>query len=305
MKLFRPLQGWLRSRLGWPVGWPGSQQGRAYAQTFLDGLSQHPTAGMLREHLAQHYTAKTDTGYCLQYEVGKFTRLPNRYYHFRYGGIEFFALDSNTFNVVAGRSRQRLDEPQLAWFKQRLIQSWQDSSIRGRIVYFHHAPYTTETTHHDQPEILAVRRNLRAVLDQVALEVGHQRGDRPLVDLLLSGHAHCFEYLRTLNTGHADADLDWVVCGGSGMSLRSQRSGGADITEMMRTRGNGFIKRVARSQMFVGKERDQGRSRLRHSFVRVDVQVAGGVKLVLRPFVVEQVQQQWQVREVTQAAACV
>ncbi|MHC5832871.1 MAG: metallophosphoesterase, partial [Nostoc sp.] len=26
-------------------------------------------------------------------------RLPNRYYTFRYGGIDFFALDSNTFNT--------------------------------------------------------------------------------------------------------------------------------------------------------------------------------------------------------------
>ena len=35
---------------------------------------------------------------CLNYQSGKFTRLPNRYYTFHYGGIDFFALDSNTFN---------------------------------------------------------------------------------------------------------------------------------------------------------------------------------------------------------------
>jgi hypothetical protein len=31
--------------------------------------------------------------------TGNFTRLPNRYYTFRCGGIDFFALDTNTFNA--------------------------------------------------------------------------------------------------------------------------------------------------------------------------------------------------------------
>jgi hypothetical protein len=35
---------------------------------------------------------------CLSYRPGSFTRLPNRYYAYRYAGVDFFALDSNTFN---------------------------------------------------------------------------------------------------------------------------------------------------------------------------------------------------------------
>jgi hypothetical protein len=298
MQLMHPLQRWCQSRLGWAIGWPGSHQGRVYAETFLDCLAQQPTTGMLAEHLAQHYTAKTHTGYCLQYEPGQFTRLPNRYYHFRYGGVDFFALDSNTFTQVAGKTSQPIDEPQLQWLRHRLIASWADSTVQGRMIYLHHAPYTTEAAHHDQPEVLAVRRNLRWVLDQVAEAVGERRGDRPLVDLILGGHAHCFEHVRTLNTGHADAHLDWIVCGGSGMSVRSQRPGGSDITEMIGVRGRKFIKPVARSQVFIGKARRQRQVQLQHSFVRVEVQVGEALQLVLRPFVLEQVRQSWVVREV-------
>jgi predicted phosphodiesterase len=80
------------------VGWHGSYQGNAYARAFMDYL-QALNPEQLKLHLDEHYTAKTDTGRCLRYQPGVFTRLPNRYYTFRYGGIDFFALDSNTFNA--------------------------------------------------------------------------------------------------------------------------------------------------------------------------------------------------------------
>ena len=53
----------------------------------------------MENHLDLHYTVKSHTGVCLRYQPGNLTRLPNRYYTFRYGGIDFFALDSNTFNT--------------------------------------------------------------------------------------------------------------------------------------------------------------------------------------------------------------
>jgi hypothetical protein len=80
------------------IGWHGSNQGDAYARAFLDYLAEVSPAE-LEQHLKQHYTAKTDMGRCLRYQPGSFTRLPNRYYNFCYGGIDFFALDSNTFNT--------------------------------------------------------------------------------------------------------------------------------------------------------------------------------------------------------------
>jgi predicted phosphodiesterase len=81
------------------VGWHGSYQGNAFAKAFMDYLQAFNSPENLEHHLDEHYTAKTDTGRCLRYEPGIFTRLPNRYYTFRYGGIDFFALDSNTFNA--------------------------------------------------------------------------------------------------------------------------------------------------------------------------------------------------------------
>ncbi|MBD2778277.1 metallophosphoesterase family protein [Iningainema tapete] len=92
-----PLRRWLRYKDDVEIGWHGSYQGNAYARAFLDYLKAQ-SGEQLEFHLDNHYTAKTDTGRCLRYEPGVFTRLPNRYYTFRYGGIDFFALDSNTFN---------------------------------------------------------------------------------------------------------------------------------------------------------------------------------------------------------------
>ena len=91
-----PIRRLLRSRLDLDVGLHGSRTGEAYARAFMDYLQAFQLPGELNNHLNQYYTAKTDTGYCLSYEPGHFTRLPNRYYTFRYGGIDFFALDSNT-----------------------------------------------------------------------------------------------------------------------------------------------------------------------------------------------------------------
>lgn len=93
-----PIRYLLRSRLDIDVGFRGSGTGEAYAKAFLDYLKGLQLPGDLPRHLDKHYTAKTDTGRCLAYQPGNFTRLPNRYYTFRYSGIDFFALDSNTFN---------------------------------------------------------------------------------------------------------------------------------------------------------------------------------------------------------------
>jgi len=93
-----PLRSLLQCNYDLDVGLHGSYQGDAYARAFLDYLKRYTLPGELAQHLAQHYTAKTETGYCLRYEPGKFTRLPNRYSTFRYGGIDFFSLDTNTFN---------------------------------------------------------------------------------------------------------------------------------------------------------------------------------------------------------------
>ncbi len=353
-----PIRHLLRSRLDLDVGLHGSGCGDAYAKAFLDYLKAFQLPEELAGHLDRHYTAKTDTGRCLSYQPGQFTRLPNRYYTFRYGGIDFFALDSNTFNdppplpktkkgnadrkllekrredferekqeIIETSAKLRPENPneadqlddfhaklsqieeiivdidkqlatnkttltdieQLDWLKQRLIESWNNSEVRGRIIYFHHPPYVTEATKWQQAQTLIVRDRLRGVLDAVAKEIGSLNQGRPLVDLVLNGHAHCLEHLETMDTGHADSHIHWIVCGGSGFSLRRQRIEGADLMEENRL--------VARSHLFIGRNGQGFQKRRPYSGLRIDVKGDGQPKFIVRPLVAEWYQRQWHNRE--------
>ncbi|MBD2516492.1 metallophosphoesterase [Nostoc sp. FACHB-973] len=353
-----PIRKLLRSRLDLDVGLHGSRTGDAYARAFLDYLQLFDLPTELEDHLNRYYTAKTDTGHCLRYQPGHFTRLPNRYYTFRYGGIDFFALDSNTFNdppplpktrqgqadrKVLEKRRQDLEQEklqimetsaklnpknpreddkledfqaklsqieeiivdidkqlvtdrptqtdieQLEWLKNRLIESWNTKEVRGRVIYFHHPPYVTEATKWEQAQTLAIRNHLRDVLDRVAQQIGSLNQGRPLVDLVLNGHAHCLEYLQTMDTGHGDSHIPWLVCGGSGFSLRRQRIEGADLMEEN--------KLVARSHLFIGRNGHGSHKRRPYSSLRIDVKGEGHPKFIVRPLVAEWYQRQWHKRE--------
>ena len=357
-----PLRHLLRVQLDLDIGWHGSGQGGAYARAFLDYLKTFDTEKELGHHLDSHYTARTKTGRCLLYEPGRFTRLPNRYYTFRSGGIDFFALDSNTFNAPPpllptkeGKAYRRLlekrrddleqqkleilktcpnlsserpdeaeqlddlrnrltqideveidiekqlasdestvtDFEQLDWLRQRLIESWHTTEVRGRVIYLHHPPYVTEATKWHQGQTLAIRHRLRRVFDEVANAVGSLAEGRPLVDLILSGHAHCLEYLRTGDTGHADSNLNWIVCGGSGFSLRRQRTEGPELTELFRGNEVSNTRKVARSQFFVGRNGQGSQKRRPYSFLRIDVQDGRPPKFIVRPFITERFQRKW------------
>lgn len=357
----RPLRRLLRSKLYVDIGWHGSGQGKAYARAFLDYLKQFDTKEKLSRHLDRHYVGQTDTGRCLRYEPGSFTRLPNRYYTFRSGGIDFFALDSNTFNdplplpatgegeadrhllekrrdeleqeklqivetsaqlnaalpeeaeqlddlhakleqleevqldidkQLASDGKTVTDTEQLDWLRQRLIESWHSAEVRGRIIYLHHPPYVTEATKWNQAQTLAIRRRLRQVFDQVSEVIGSLPEGRPLVDLVLSGHAHCLEYLRTGNTGHADSHINWIICGGSGFSLRRQRREGPELMETFDGH-EGSTRKVARSLLYVGRSGRGSQKRRPYSFLRIDVQDGCPPKFIVRPFIAEWSQHQW------------
>jgi len=357
-----PLRQMLGFQLNLNVGWHGSIQGRAYARAFLDYLKKLKTKEELIRHLDSHYTAKTNTGRCLVYKPGYFTRLPNRYYTFRRGGIDFFALDSNTFNAPPPlaatqegevyrrqlenqrdeleRQKQQIietcpslspthpdeaeqlddlrnrltqidevkidiekqlasnettvtDLEQMQWLQQRLIESWNTAEVRGRVIYLHHPPYVTEATKWHQAQTLAVRHRLRRVLDGVSNAVGTLAQGRPLVDLFLSGHAHCLEHLRTGDTEHADSNLNWIVCGGGGFSLRRQRSEGPQLLEFFGNHENGHTREVARSLLYVGRNGYGSQKRRPYTFLRIDVQDGRPPKFIIRPFISERFQQQW------------
>ncbi|MEM9218601.1 MAG: metallophosphoesterase [Cyanobacteria bacterium P01_F01_bin.150] len=288
------------------LGTCGSNMGDAYAKAFLDYLQRFTAEKDLVQHLDQHYTAESDWGKCLRYQPGQFTRLPNRYYTFRYGGIDFFALDSSTFNRPSSLSKELapIDKPygvdieQLQWLKKRLIDSWMNPQVRGRIIYLHHPPYVTEATKWNNLDTLAVRQHLRWVLDGVAEALEKMEGDRttdqPLVNLILSGHAHCFEYLQTGDTGHADSHLTWIVCGGSGARPRHQRENlGDEIEETVHLSSGVHRRIVAKSKLYVGHSGHGAERKQSYSFLRVDIQSGTPPTLILRPHVSERYQDAW------------
>lgn len=95
--------------------------------------------------------------------------------------------------------------------------------------------------------------------------IGSLPEGRPLVDLVLSGHAHCLEYLRTGNTGHADSHINWIICGGSGFSLRRQRREGPELMETFD--GNeDSTRKVARSLLYIGRSGRGSQKRRPYSF---------------------------------------
>jgi hypothetical protein len=351
-----PLRYALRSYVDIDVSWHGSYQGDVFARAFMDYLKR--VSGLrLATHLDDHYTGQLDGIRCLSYRPQQYTRVPNRYYQFRYGGIDFFALDSNTFNQPLPLSltdedrpsreelrsqRQHLetqkanllreaggmtinpmdedgreeiteeleqideqlydidkqlddnhqpvvDTEQLNWLRDRLIASWQNPDVRGRILFFHHPPYVTESTKWCQGQTLAVRYHLRQVLDAVAAEVGDIARNVPLVNLVLNGHAHCMEYITTGDTGHGDAHIPFLICGGSGYSLRRQREAGPHLTETFQ----GKDRTVATSHLFVGRT-GKG-STLKRPYTGLRVNISGGKvpAIYLTPLVAEKYDGHW------------
>lgn len=351
-----PLRYALRSYVDLDVGWHGSFQGDAFARAFMDYLKGVPER-RLDEHLDEHYGSEFEGDRCLTYRPGDYTRLPNRYYTFRYAGIDFFALDSNTFNHplpytqtdnpqqslerLQDKRRQleaekvellrqlgvgamspmedddqedltgqieeideelhdidkqlfstempTVDYEQLHWLRDRLIASWHDPNVRGRILFFHHPPYVTETTKWFQGQTLAVRHHLRKVLDAVLLKVTGVAREQPLVDLVLCGHAHCFDYVRTEDTGHGDSQIPFVVCGGSGYSLRRQREEGPELTGRVGDREES----IAKSHLFLGRTGKGSTLRRPYSGVRVNVDQGKPLKLSIVPIIAEKVSGKW------------
>lgn len=304
----------LRQFAGIDLGHYGGQGGEAYGRIFLDNLS-HFSPNQLKHHLLEHYSARLETDssytldspaespvYCLNYVPGKFTCLPNRYYRFCYGGIDFFALDSNTWK--SDPARPGFDQAQLDWLVQGLIDSWKSPHCSGRVLYLHHSPYTTENSRWQQSETRWVRHHLRQALDRVKETLISAQGERfvellktsPLVDLVISGHAHCLEHIKTEQTGHADSNLDWLVCGGSGMGLRRQRQAGANILGNLVVDGLGTTEVIARSQLYAGVHSHKVKTQHFHSFVKIDVQPGDHGKITIRPFLVTKHRSRWQTK---------
>jgi 3',5'-cyclic AMP phosphodiesterase CpdA len=197
-------------------------------------------------------------------------------------------LDIDKQLAAAGEAPD-LDLEQLDWLRDQLVASWRNPAVRGRILVLHHPPYVSEATKWDQGQTLAVRHQLRRVFDQVAERLGDRAAGQPLVNLGLSGHAHCLEYVQTAGTGHGDAHIPWLICGGSGYSLRRQRREGPLLHETI----DGSERLVACSRLFVGRSGQGSSLRRRYSGLRIDVAGGESLRLSLTPLLAEKVNGVW------------
>lgn len=187
------------------------------------------------------------------------------------------------------RPSASVDQEQLTWLKQGLIASHRDPDARGRILTMHHPAYVTEKTKWSQADTQAIRNHLRDVFDEVASSLGGALNS-PLVDLVLSGHAHCMEVLRTHETGHADREINWVICGGSGYGLRMQRREGPELIEQDEA-GNSSV--IASNNLFIGRNWNGTAEGDAYSGLRIDIAEGKPLRMSLTPLVSSRTSKGW------------
>jgi tetratricopeptide (TPR) repeat protein len=96
------------------------------------------------------------------------------------------------------------DSAQLEWLDRSLRQSMEERPDGWRIVYLHHPLYTSIVNHCERPDVQGLRSNLLDLL-------------KGRVHLVLSGHAHAFEWFRSAELPYAGI---FVTGGGGQVSLR-------------------------------------------------------------------------------------
>lgn len=150
--------------------------------TTLRNLFLWPTLG-------NHETSQSTTAETFPYldifslprsgEAGGVPSGTEKYYSFDYANIHFVCLDSMT----SGRTG---DTPMARWLEDDLGATAQEWII----VFFHHPPYTKGSHDSDaESDLAAIRQNLVPIMERYG------------VDLVLSGHSHCWERSYLLH-GH-------------------------------------------------------------------------------------------------------
>ena len=133
------------------------------------------------------------------------TSNPPYWYDFVQGPVHFFALDSNPASVGGSDARRFSTGAQGQWLKAQLAAS----TAPWKIVYFHHAPYSSGSPHGTIEDT------------QYGLD-GHGSMKWPFEEwgatAVMNGHDHLYE--RILKDGNDDGvDLPYFVTGAGGRSL--------------------------------------------------------------------------------------
>ena len=116
-------------------------------------------------------------------EAGGFPSGTENYYSFDFANIHFVCLDSMLSDRTAG-------SPMLQWLEADLAETTQ----KWIIAFWHHPPYTKGSHDSDwEIELLEMRQNVLPIL-----EAGG-------VDLVLSGHSHCYERSYLVDGHYGDS----------------------------------------------------------------------------------------------------
>lgn len=161
------------------------------------------------------------------------------------------------------QEREDFDEAQLAWLERVLEHP--DAEGKWKVAYLHHPFYSSDESHTGDPESEGVRANLSRVLADHG------------VHLVLSGHAHCFEWVRRRVRDPLSPTPDettcYIVSGGGGQGLRTSvldeagDDGLAPTLLAERRADRARFRGLADSLAYVGRLGDEEI----HHYLRVDV----------------------------------
>jgi hypothetical protein len=162
-------------------GTDAEYQGAVF-QMYTNWLPQSPVWPTLGNHeTAQSHTPVATTPYLAIFnlpqngEAGGIPSGTERYYSFDYGDIHFICLDAMT--------NDRSDEgPMANWLRSDL----EANAKKWLVAFWHHPPYTKGSHDSDNPngadfELVEMRENINPILEAHG------------VDIVLSGHSHCYE----------------------------------------------------------------------------------------------------------------
>ncbi|MBI3185914.1 MAG: metallophosphoesterase family protein [Myxococcales bacterium] len=160
-----------------------------------------------------------------------------RYYSFDWGHVHFAAIDSSCAigagpQAVCGLAEQK------TWLQQDLAQS----QAFWKVVYFHHAPYTSGS-HGSQ---LAIRRELGPLFEAHG------------VDLVLAGHDHDYERSYPLRAGSvvpagSGGAVVYLVVGNGGASLRPFSSSQPSWSAFRNDTAKGFLDVSVNEGVLLGR----------------------------------------------------
>lgn len=133
---------------------------------------------------------------------------------FRYSSVGFVGLDSNDVSYEIPANRGWTQGQQTSWLDTTLAALRADPTIDFIVAYMHAAPYSTSLAHGSEG---GVRESWVPLFDKYQ------------VDLVISGHNHCYERTlplrqgaitaHTLDTVDSELGTTYITAGGGGQTL--------------------------------------------------------------------------------------